>query len=67
MIWDQWGKYQSAVQGLTRIIVGFLFFTHGGQGYLLHLKGLFYLDQADSFHEFSPLNVFCPNCWSSMP
>ena len=31
MIWDQLAKCQNAVHGLTRIVVGFLFFTHGAQ------------------------------------
>ncbi len=31
MIWNQLAKYQSVVQGLTRIVIGFLFFTHGAQ------------------------------------
>jgi len=31
VIWNQMAKYQGVVQGLTRIVVGFLFFTHGGQ------------------------------------
>ena len=31
MIWDQFAKYQNAVHGLTRIVIGFLFFSHGGQ------------------------------------
>jgi len=31
MILDQFAKYQNVVHGLTRIVIGFLFFTHGGQ------------------------------------
>lgn len=31
MIWDQLAKYQNAVHGLARIVIGFLFFTHGAQ------------------------------------
>ena len=31
MIWDQLAKFQNTVHGITRIIIGFLFFTHGGQ------------------------------------
>lgn len=31
MIFDQLSKYQNVVHGLTRIIIGFLFFTHGAQ------------------------------------
>ena len=31
MFGNQLAKYQGVIQGLTRIVVGFLFFTHGGQ------------------------------------
>ncbi len=31
MFLDQWSKFQSPIQGLTRIVIAFLFFTHGGQ------------------------------------
>ena len=31
MIRDHFSKYQSQVQGLTRILVGLLFFSHGAQ------------------------------------
>ena len=31
MFLDQWQKFQSPIQGLTRIVIAFLFFTHGGQ------------------------------------
>jgi len=31
VIADQLAKYQNAVHGLTRIVIGFLFFTHGAQ------------------------------------
>ena len=31
MFGDQLAKYQNVVQGLTRIVVGFLFFSHGAQ------------------------------------
>jgi len=31
VIWNQVAKYQNVVHGLTRIVIGFLFFTHGAQ------------------------------------
>jgi uncharacterized membrane protein YphA (DoxX/SURF4 family) len=29
--WKAWAKYQNAALGLMRIVIGFLFFTHGAE------------------------------------